>query len=146
VVVVVPLPVVPVTPVAPVTFIVQFPDAGNPFNITDPVADAQLGCVKVPRVGADGTVKGDGVTGALLKLVQPVVVLVTVKVMEPTDAVMLDVVAPVLHNRLPEAVVLNAELPQLSTFVITGVAGLVFGAASIDPAVLVQPFTVVVTV
>jgi hypothetical protein len=30
------------------------PDDGKPFNITEPVAKAQVGCVIVPTAGADG--------------------------------------------------------------------------------------------
>jgi len=33
---------------------VQVPDAGKPFNITLPVASAQVGWVTAPTVGADG--------------------------------------------------------------------------------------------
>jgi hypothetical protein len=57
-----------------------------------------------------------------------------------------DVVAPLLHNKLPVAVVDNVVVPQLSTTVTTGVDGVVFGAATPEPAALVQPLTVVVTV
>ena len=57
------------------------------------------------------------------------------------------VVAPVLHNRVPAAVVDKVDVPlQLLTTVTTGVAGTAFGAAVPLPARLVQPFTVVVTV
>ena len=53
---------------------------------------------------------------------------------------------PVLHNKLPPAFVDNVELPlQLFTTVTTGVAGAVPGVATPDPAALVQPFTVCVT-
>ena len=40
-------------PVIAPGFIVQVPE-GNPFNTTLPVARAQVGCVIVPMVGADG--------------------------------------------------------------------------------------------
>jgi hypothetical protein len=60
---------------------------------------------------------------------------------------MLDVVAPLLHNRLPAALVESVDVPlQLSCTVTTGVDGVVFGLAVPLPALLVQPFTVVVTV
>ena len=60
---------------------------------------------------------------------------------------MLDDVAPVLHNRLPAALVDSVDVPlQLSTTVTTGVAAAVFGLAVPLPGLLVQPFTVVVTV
>jgi hypothetical protein len=57
-----------------------------------------------------------------------------------------EVVAPVLHSKLPVAVVESTELPQLFTTVTTGVAGVVLGAAVPVPAMLAHPFTVVVTV
>ena len=56
------------------------------------------------------------------------------------------VVAPVLHNIVPPAGIDKVELPQLFTTVTTGVAVIVFGAALPDPAALVQPLTVWVTV
>ena len=56
------------------------------------------------------------------------------------------VLAPLLHNKAPVAVVESVELPQLFTTVTTGVAGVVFGAAVPLPGALVHPFTVVVTV
>jgi hypothetical protein len=60
---------------------------------------------------------------------------------------MLDVVAPLLHNKVPGAVVDNVEVPsQLSTTVTDGAVGAVCGAAVPEPGRLVQPFTVVVTV
>ena len=34
---------------------VHVPEEGKPFNMTLPVATAQVGCVMVPIVGADGT-------------------------------------------------------------------------------------------
>lgn len=64
-------------PVIAPGFIVQVPE-GNPFNTTLPVARAQVGCVIVPIVGADG-VTGCGliITLADAAEVQPSV---TVKV------------------------------------------------------------------
>jgi hypothetical protein len=53
-----------------------------------------------------------------------------------------DEVASLLHNKepvKPDAV--NKVLPQLSVTVITGIAGLVFGAAMPLPGALIQPFT-----
>ena len=44
---------VPVPEIAP-GLMVQVPVAGKPFNIALPVAIAQVGCVIVPGVGADG--------------------------------------------------------------------------------------------
>ena len=78
-------------------------------------------------------------------LVHPLTVLVTVYV-PPVVTVINDVVAPVLHNKLPPAVVDKVEVPQLFTTVTTGVAGVVFGAAMPEPAALVQLPTVDVTV
>ena len=56
------------------------------------------------------------------------------------------VVALVLHNKLPAAVVDKSELPQLFTTVTSGADGVDLGAAVPLPATLVHPFTVVVTV
>ena len=56
-----------------------------------------------------------------------------------------EVLSPVLHNKVPVAVVDNVEVPQLFTTVTTGVAGMAFGAAMPEPAVLVQPLTDCVT-
>ena len=58
-----------------------------------------------------------------------------------------EVVAPVLHNNVPVAVVDKVDVPlQLLTTFTIGVDGVVFGAAVPDPAALVQPSTVCVTV
>ena len=54
--------------------------------------------------------------------------------------------APVLHNKLPPALVDNVELPQLLVTFTTGADGIAIGDAVPLPAPLVQPFTVVVTV
>jgi hypothetical protein len=60
---------------------------------------------------------------------------------------MLLVASPLLHNRLPAALVDKVDVPlQLSCTVTTGVAGVDFGLAVPLPALLVQPFTVAVTV
>ena len=56
-----------------------------------------------------------------------------------------EVVAPVLHNKFPVALVDRIELPQLFVTVTTGVAGIAFGAAVPLPGALLHPFTVVVT-
>jgi hypothetical protein len=53
---------------------------------------------------------------------------------------------PGLHNKVPGAVVESTELPQLFTTFTTGVAGTVNGAATPEPAGLVQPPEVWVTV
>ena len=61
----------------------------------------------------------------------------------PLNTVMDALEEPVLHNKLPPALVDNVELPlQLFITVTTGVAGAVPGAARPEPAALVQPFTV----
>ena len=58
-----------------------------------------------------------------------------------------EVVAPVLHNNVPDAVVDKEDVPlQLLTTFTIGVAGVVFGAAVPEPAALAQPFTVWETV
>ena len=59
----------------------------------------------------------------------------------------MDVVSFVLHNKPPADVVESVDVPsQLLTTVTTGVAGVVFGDATPEPAALVQPFTACVTV
>jgi hypothetical protein len=50
-----------------------------------------------------------------------------------------------LHNKVPVALVLNIDVPQLFTTVTTGVNGTPVGAAVAEPAKLVHPFTVEVT-
>ena len=57
-----------------------------------------------------------------------------------------EVEAPVLHKIVPAAVVDNTELPQLFTTFTIGVDGDSLGAAVPEPAALVEPFTVCVTV
>ena len=52
---------------------------------------------------------------------------------------------PGLHTRVPGAVVDNTELPQLFTTITTGVAGMLNGAATPEPAGLVHPPKVWVT-
>ena len=60
---------------------------------------------------------------------------------------MAGVVSPLLHNRLPAALVDSVDVPlQLSCTDTTGVLGVDLGLAVPLPALLVQPFTVVVTV
>ena len=78
-------------------------------------------------------------------LVHPLTVLVTVYV--PAVVTVIEaVVAPVLHNIVPPVGIDKVELPQLFTTVTTGVAVIAFGAAVPEPAALVQPPTVLVTV
>ena len=65
---------VPVVTVAPGVLVkVQVPVAGSPFSITLPVANAQVGWVIVPTVGAVGTAKMVAVTLSLAELSQPMV-------------------------------------------------------------------------
>ena len=56
------------------------------------------------------------------------------------------VVAPVLHNIVPPAGIERVELLQLFVTVTVGVAGIASGAAVPEPAALVHPLTVCVTV
>jgi hypothetical protein len=114
-----------------------------------PVAEAAS--IEFPQLFVTVTTGADGVVfGALMpepgKLAHPLTVAVTVYVAAAVT-VMVAVVAPVLHKRLPVAFVDKVEVPlQLFTTVTTGVAGIAFGAAIPLPALLLQPFTVVVTV
>ena len=50
----VPLPVVVIPPGVLVN--VHVPDDGKPFNTTEPVDKAQVGCVTVPTAGAVGVI------------------------------------------------------------------------------------------
>ena len=95
--------------------------------------------------GVAGVVLGAAVPlpGALI---QPFTVVVTVYVPAVLTVIVV-VVSPVLHSRVPGAVVERVEVPsQLSTTVTSGVAGVVLGAAVPLPGKLIQPLTVVVTV
>ena len=57
-----------------------------------------------------------------------------------------EVVSPVLHNKVPVAVVESVDVPlQLFTTDTTGVAGVDFGAAVPLLSGLIQPFSVLVT-
>ena len=61
--------------------------------------------------------------------------------------VMLGVVSLVFHAMVPETMSDdNSEVPQLSTTITSGVAGVVFGAALAVAAKLAHPFIVAVTV
>lgn len=74
-------------------------------------------------------------------LVQPLIVCVTVYV--PGVVTVIEVViSPVLHNIEPPAGIDKVELPQLSVTVTTGASGVATGAATPDPAALVQPSAV----
>ena len=79
-------------------------------------------------------------------LLQPFTVVVTVYI-PAVFTVMVEVVSPVLHNRLPDALVDKVDVPlQLSCTVTAGVDGVVFGLAIPLPGALVQPLMEVVTV
>ena len=79
-------------------------------------------------------------------LVHPFIVDVTVYV--PALVTVIDEVdSPVFQSNDPVALVERTEVPsQLSTTVTTGVDGVDLGDATPEPASLVQPFTVAVTV
>ena len=78
-------------------------------------------------------------------LVQPSTVWVTVYV--PALLTVIDEeVSVVLHNNVPDADVDKLDVPQLFVTFTVGAAGVDFGAAVPDPAALVQPSTVCVTV
>jgi hypothetical protein len=86
--------------------------------------------------GVDGGVWGaaEAVPG---RLGQPLTVCVTLYVPAAVTVIAV-VVAPVLHNKLPVAVVDNIDAPQLSTAVTSGVAGVYAAVAVPEPAALVQ--------
>ena len=78
-------------------------------------------------------------------LVHPPTVLVTVYV--PAVVTVIEAVfAPLLHNIVPPVGIDKIELPQLFATVTAGVAGVAPGAAMPEPAALVHPLTVLVTV
>jgi hypothetical protein len=68
---VVPVPVPEV--VIPPGFLVnvQVPVAGKPLKTTLPVGVVHVGCVTVPRIGAEGIELTVAVTGNLVAVVQP---------------------------------------------------------------------------
>jgi len=107
--------------------------------------DVPLQLSTTVTVGAAAVVFGEAVP-LPSPLLQPFTVVVTVYT--PDILTVIDgVEAPVLHSNIPVAVVESVDVPlQLSTTFTTGVAGVVLGAAVPPPALLVQPFTVVVTV
>ena len=105
---------------------------------------------ELPQLFTTVTSGADGIDlGAAVPLpdtlMHPFTVVVAVK-LPAVLTVIEGVVAPVLHNKLPAAVVDKTELPQLFTTVITGADGIVTGAAVPLPGPLVHPFTVVVAV
>jgi hypothetical protein len=88
-----------------------------------PVAVEQLGCV-IDTVGATGVVFGAAVAEPG-RLVHPFTVCVTLYKPPVLTIIMDEPVAPVLHNKLPVAVVDKVDVPSqlLTTFTI-GVAGI----------------------
>jgi hypothetical protein len=65
----------------------------------------------------------------------------------PPDVTVIEaVISFVFHNNVPVAFVVRVELPQLSTTVTIGAAGADFGDAKPEPAPLIHPLTVWVTV
>ena len=93
--------------------------------------------------GADGTANGAAIPDPAA-LVQPPTVCVTVYV--PVVVTVIEaVVAPVDQSKL-DPVAVKTEFPQLLVTVTAGAEGIAKGAAIPDPAGLVQPATVCVTV
>jgi len=78
-------------------------------------------------------------------LVQPFTVCVTVRIPEVVT-VMEGVVAPVLHNNVPDAEVARVDVPQLFATVTAGTPGDTFGAALAEAWALMHPLTVCFTV
>lgn len=78
-------------------------------------------------------------------LIHPLTVLLTVYV-PGAVTVMEAAVEPLLQRIVPPAGIDNVELPQLLATVMTGVAGVAFGAAVAEATALIQPFTVLLTV
>jgi putative N-acetylmannosamine-6-phosphate epimerase len=121
-------------------------------NNNEPGTDGIVDNVDVPlqllttvTIGVAGVVFGAAVPDPA-SLAQPSTVCVTVYV-PAVLTIMEEVFAPVLHNKVPDAVVDKVVEPlQLLTTFTIGVAGVAFGAAVPEPAKLVQPSTVCVTV
>jgi len=117
-------------------------------NVPDAVVDKEdvpLQLLTTFTIGVAGVVFGAAVPDPA-SLVQPSTVCLTVNV-PALFTIMEEVFAPVLHNKVPDAVVDKVVEPlQLLTTVTVGVAGNVLGAAVPEPATLVQPSTVCVTV
>jgi putative N-acetylmannosamine-6-phosphate epimerase len=115
-----------------------------PVAVVDKV-DVPLQLLTTFTIGVAGAIFGAAVPEPA-SLTQPSTVCETVYV-PALLTIMDEVVDPVLHNNVPDAVVDKVDVPlQLLTTFTIGVAGVVFGAAVPDPASLVQPSTVCVTV
>ena len=113
----------------------------DPVAVVESVEFPQLS--ETVTTGVDGTDLGVAVPlpGGL---VHPFIVLVTVYT--PAVLTVIDeVVAPLLHNKTPVAVVERVELPQESITVTTGIGGIGIGADVPLPGILVHPLTVEVT-
>ena len=122
-----------------------------PPGLHNKVPRAVVDKIELPQLlvtlttGAAGTDKG-AATLEPARLVQPLMVWVTVYVPAVVTVIGDVVCPPGLHNKVPGAVVDNTELPQLLVTTTIGVAGTVKGAAMPEPARLVQPLMVWVTV
>ena len=92
--------------------------------------------------GAEGTGNGLAVTTAASETQVP---MVCVTEYVPEVTVILGVVAPFDHSRF-EPVAVSVDVPQLSDTVTIGADGMVIGVAVPEPAALVHPPTVCVTV
>jgi len=91
---------------------VQVPDEGNPLNATLPVAMAQLGCVIVPTIGAEG----NGGTASITTFADegdghPVEVL-TMKVYVPDGIPDTVVLVPVPVAVVPPGDLVNVQVPD----------------------------------
>ena len=107
----------------------------DPVAVVDNMEYPQL--LTTVTTGADGIANGAAIPEPEV-LVHPPTVLVTEYV--PAVVIVIDeVVAPVFHNKDPEAVVDNTELPQLLATVTTGADGIAKGAAVPNPGALVHP-------
>ena len=123
-------------------------DVAVPPVLHNNVPNADVDNVEVPSQlfttfteGAVGVVFGAAVPDPEA-LVQPSTVCVTVYV-PALPTVIDEAVSVVLHNKLPEVVADNVEVPlQLLVTFTVGANGVVFGAAVPDPSALVQPSTV----
>ena len=114
----------------------------EPVALVDKAEVPQLS--ETVTTGAEGIAFGEAAPEPAA-LTQPFIVCVTVYV--PADETVIDdVVAPVLHNKVPVALVVSVDVPQLSVTVTTGADGIAFGDAVAVPAALTQPFIVCVTV
>ena len=113
-----------------------------PVAVVERTDDPQLSLTLT--IGVDGTVNGTA-TPEADGLVHPLTVCVTLYV-PAEETVMEAVVSDVDHKKVPEPVAVNTEEPQLSVTETVGATGIEIGAAVPEPAALVQPETVCVTV